>query len=193
MRSSQRDENKGWAVRLARCESAIRKQDEIVSKHTPKFVDLIANATALRVGENNQEKTLQELVELRCPKRELLYLLGMCENRGVTNAQKMTGYDSDSLPRRLRDLEKCADAIERINGHGVPAGWGGTEFGKVLEMSREKRGGVSRIGGFLQLPTCIRDYASLVSHATKYLGGKSDFYLSLAKSLLVKFVREQCG
>lgn len=186
------DGNKVWRVRLAMCESAIRKQDEYVFKHSPRFVDIIVKHTSVRVQKNGQTETLETLVK-RCPQRELLYLLGMCENRGVTNAMRMTGYDSDKLPQKMRDLKQCAAVIERVNGHAVPEGWGGTEFGKMLEMSQEKRGGVGRIGSFLQLPTCIRDYASLVSHATKYLGGKSDFYLSLAKAILVNSIREHTG
>ena len=47
------------------------------------------------------------------------------------------------------------------------------------------------IASFLQLPACLDEYASLVKHASKYLGGKSDFYLSLAKAALVNFVRER--
>ena len=34
-------------------------------------------------------------------------------------------------------------------------------------------------------------HVTLVEHAVRYLGGKPDFYLSLAKSLLVSFVLER--
>jgi hypothetical protein len=106
---------------------------------------------------------------------------------GVTNALKMTGFESDKLPQRLREIEKCSAVIRQLNGHAVVEGWGGTEFGKVLEMARVKRG---VIANFLQLPACLDEYSSLVKHASKYLGGKSDFYLSLAKATLVNFIRE---
>jgi hypothetical protein len=182
----QKNSTADWPVRLATCESAIRKQDEYVLKNSPRFVDIIAKATSVRVEKNGQTHTLDAMCERGCPRVELLYLLGMCENRGVTNALKMTGFDSDKLPQRLREIEECAAVIKQLNGHAVAEGWGGTEFGKVLEMARMKRG---RIASFLQLPACIHEYASLVKHASKYLGGKSDFYLSLAKAALVNFVR----
>ncbi len=178
----------GWPVYLAMCASAIRKQDEYVFKRSPRFVDIIAKATSVRVEKNGQTQTLDAMCERGCSRDELLYLLGMCENRGVTNALKMTGFDSDKLPQRLREIEKCAAVIRQLNGHAVAEGWGGTEFGKVLEMARVKRG---MIASFLQLPACLDEYASLVKHASKYLGGKSDFYLSLAKAALVNFVRER--
>lgn len=142
----------GWPVWLARCESAIRKQDEYVFKHAPRFVDMIVKATLVRVEKNGQTQTLDAMCERGCPRDELLYLLGMCENRGVTNALKMTGFDSDKLPQRLREIEECAAVIRQLNGHAVAEGWGGTEFGKVLEMARVKRG---MIASFLQLPASM--------------------------------------
>lgn len=188
MKTKQSEGKRGWRVRLALCESAIRKQDEYVFKHVPRFVDIIAKATSVRVEENGQTSTLEFLSERGCSRRELLYLLGMCENRGVTNALKMTGYNSARLKQRLREVEACAAALERINGHAVREGWGGTEFGKFLEMAQVKH---STLASFRQLPLQLREYASLVEHAARYLGGKSDFYLSLAKALLASFVRER--
>ncbi len=184
------DNGTGWPVRLAMCESAIRKQDEYVSRRSPRFVDLIAEATAAQVEENGQTGALKFLCEQGSSRRELLYLLGMCENRGVTNAVKMTGYDSVELRKKLRDLRSCASAIWKLNGHAVPQGWGGTEFGKFLEMAEVKRS-PSTLAKFLELPIYLREYASLLEHAFKFLGGKSDFYLNLAKALLVRFVRER--
>jgi hypothetical protein len=184
----QKKSTADWPVRLATCESAIRKQDEYVFKHAPSYVDIIVKATSVRVEENGQTSTLEFLYEQGCPKRELLYLLGMCENRGVTNALKMTGYNSAALKQKLHEVEECASAIEQVNGHAVREGWGGTEFGKLLEMANVKR---STLASFLQLPLHLREYGSLVEHAARYLGGKSDFYLSLAKALLVAFVRQR--
>ena len=185
--TASNDKN-GWPVRLATCEAAIRKQDEYVFKHVPRFVDIIVKTTLAKVEENGQTETLDAMCKQGCPRVELLYLLGMCENRGVTNALKMTGYNSDVLKRKLREIEECAAVIKQLNGHTVAEGWGGTEFGKVLEMARVKRG---MIASFLQLPGCLHEYASLVKHASRHLGGKSDFYLSLAKATLVGFVRER--
>ncbi len=180
---------KGWPVRLALCESAIRKQDEyVLSGSADWWVDTFVNDTTARVEKNRQTGALDFLCKQGCPRRELLYLLGHCENRGVTNASKMTGYDSSEFRQKLRDLRKCADAIWKFNGHAVPHHWGGTAFGMFLETAEVKRGKPGTLAKFLDLPIHLREYASLVEHATTYLGGKSDFYLHLAKALLVKFV-----
>jgi hypothetical protein len=187
-RKKTADNGKGWPVHLAKCESAIRKQDKYVFRRVPRFVDEVVEATAAHVKKNRQTCALDFLCEQGCPQRELLYLLGMCENRGVTNAVKMTGFDPAELRKKLRDLRACADAIWKLNGHAEPQGLGGTEFGQLLEMAEVKR---STLANFLQLPIYLREYASLVDHAFKYLGGKSDFYLNLAKTLLVRFVRER--
>ena len=104
----------GWPVYLAMCASAIRKQDEYVFKRSPRFVDIIVKATSVRVEKNGQTQTLDAMCERGCSRDELLYLLGMCENRGVTNALKMTGFDSDKLPQRLREIEKCAAVIRQL-------------------------------------------------------------------------------
>jgi hypothetical protein len=181
---------KGWPVRLAFCESAILKQDEYIFREAPWWVDTVVNDTAARVEENGQTGTLESLCKQTCPRRELLYLLGMCENRGVTNALKATGYDSSALKQKLRDLRKCADAVWRLNGHAVDAGWGGTAFGMFLETAAVKLVKPSTLAKFLEMPTHLEEYASLVEHAATYLGGKSDFYLHLAKALLVRFVHE---
>jgi hypothetical protein len=116
--------NSGWPVRLAFCESAIRKQDEYIFREAPWWADTIVDDTVVRVKENSQVSTLEFLCKQGCPRRELLYMLGMCENRGVTNASKMTGYDSSELKQKLRDLRACANAVWRLNGHAVPNGWG---------------------------------------------------------------------
>lgn len=179
---------KGWPVRLAFCESAIRKQDEHVFSGSDLWVDTFVDDTAAQVEENGQTGALEFLCKQGCPRRELLYLLGHCENRGVTNALKATGYDSSELKQRLRDLRKCADAVWRINGHAVPNHWGGTAFAMFLEMAAVKDRKPGTLAKFLDLDTHLEEYASLVEHAARYLGGKSDFYLHLAKALLVKFV-----
>jgi len=133
---------------------------------------------------------LESLCEQSCPRRELLYMLGMCENRGVTTALKMTGYDSSELKQKLRDLRECADAVWQVNSHAVPYGWGGTAFGMFLEIAEVKSGKPSTLAKFLDLPNHLLEYASLVEHSARYLGGKSNFYLSLAKALLVRFVHD---
>jgi hypothetical protein len=179
----------GWPVRLAFCESAIRKQDEYVFGES-LWCEAFVNDTASRVEENRQADTLEFLCKEGCPRRELLYLLGMCENRGVTNALNMTGYNSSDLKRKLRNLRECGDSVWKLNGHAVPDGWGGTAFGMFLEMAAVKLPKPSTLAKFLELPMYLREYASLVEHAARYLGGKSDFYLHLAKALLVRFVHE---
>jgi hypothetical protein len=182
--------NNGWPVRLAFCESAIRKKDRHVFKGEPLLVDAVVDATAVRVKANRQSDALEVLCKESCPRRELLYLLGMCENRGVANASKMTSYDSQELRTKLRDIRECADSVSRLNGHSVRAGWGGTEFGKFLEIAAVEVA-PSPLAKFLELPSHLREYASLVDHASRYLGGKSDFYLHLAKALLAHFVHQQ--
>jgi hypothetical protein len=180
---------KGWPVRLSFCESAIRTQDQRMFREVPRFIDMIAEDTAARVKKNRQAETLEFLCKQSCPRRELLYLLGMCENRGVTNALKATGYDSSELKRKMRDLRKCANAVWQINGYAVRNHWGGTAFAMFLEMAAEKNGKPGTLAKFLDLDTDLEEYASLVEHAARYLGGKSDFYLNLAKALLVNFVQ----
>ena len=94
----------GWPVRFAMCMSAVRKQDECVFQRSPGFVDEVVRITEVRVGEaiktnelapagiegNTEINAFDFLCKQGCPKRELLYLLGMCENRGVAKASKMT-------------------------------------------------------------------------------------------------------
>jgi hypothetical protein len=94
--------------------------------------------------------------------------------------------------QKLRDLRACANAVWRLNGHAVPNGWGGTAFGMFLEMAAVEVE-PSTLAEFLDLPTHLREYASLAEHSAKYIGGKSDFYLSLAKALLVGFVHEHAN
>jgi hypothetical protein len=165
---------KGWPVRLAMCESAIRKQDEYVFKRSPRFVDLVVSATEARVKKDEKTDALDLLCERGCPRRELLYLLGMCENRGVTTTVKITGYDSVDLGKVLDNLRAGASAARAINDR---------EFGLFLEMEEH-----STLANFVRLPVDLEAYAALVKHAVKYIGGKSDFYLHLAKALLVDFV-----
>jgi len=45
-------DKKGWPVRLAMCESAIRKQDEYVFREAPQWVDTIVETTAAHVKKN---------------------------------------------------------------------------------------------------------------------------------------------
>ena len=176
-------------MRLASCESAIRKQDEYVLSGSSPWVKTFVDGVTARVKKNRQTDALDFLCKQHCPERELLYLLGMCENRGVTNALKATGYASSELKRKLRDLRKCANAVWRINGHAVSNNWGGTAFAMFLEIAAVKNGKADMLANFLDLDTDLNEYASLVEHAARYLGGKSDFYLNLAKALLVNFVK----
>jgi hypothetical protein len=185
--------NRGWPVRLATCESAIRLQDERMFKSSPRFVDIVVKATEIKVREHQVAGVVEELQKKGCPERELLYLLGMCENRGVGNSLGMTGFDPERLRTQLRRICQAAKKIERINGAGVPERWGGTEFGKFLEFAQEKDRKPGAIAEFLRLPAMLNEYVSLVEHAAKYLGGKSDFYLNVAKAVLVRFVRQHTG
>src|ERR1700730_17955593 len=134
------------------CMSAVRWQDELVFKQSPGFVGEVVSSTEVRVSAaiktnelapagidgNTETNAFDFLCKQGCPKRELLYLLGMCENRGVTKASNMTGYDSAELRTKLRDIRECADSVSRMNGYSVPKGWGGTQFGQVLEISAVK-------------------------------------------------------
>ena len=157
-----RDGENGWPVRLAMCEAAIRKQDEAVFKGNSYFVDEIVRVTEARVREANKTKALalsgktkktqtdafDFLCERGCPRRELLYLLGMCENRGVTNSVKMTGYDAEELRKILCVLRTRADALWAVSCY---------EFGRFLEA--EER---STLFGFLRLPEMLLEYSALV-------------------------------
>jgi hypothetical protein len=185
--------NRGWAVRLATCESAIRSQDEQMLKSSPKFADIVVKATETKIRENQVADVVEELERKGCPKRELLYLLGMCENRGVGNSLGMTGFDPERLRTQLRRIHQAGKKIEKINGADVPEHWSGTEFGKFLEFAQAKDGKPGTIAEFLRLPAMLNEYVSLVEHAAKYLGGKSDFYLNVAKAVLVRFVRQHTG
>jgi hypothetical protein len=180
-------------VRLATCESAIRSQDKHIFETAPSFVDIVVKATETKVLKNQAASVVEELEREGCPKRELLYLLGMCENRGVGNSFSMIGFDPERLRTQLRRICQAAKKIERINGADVPERWGGTEFGKFLEFAQEKKSEPSAIAEFLRLPVMLKEYVSLVEHAARYLGGKSDFYLNIAKAVLVGFVRQHTG
>lgn len=186
------DGNSGWRVRFAMCESAIRKQDEYVFKHVPRFVNAVVLETENRIQEaikNNElaigkfgkrnVDPLKFLCDQGCPRRELLYLLGMCENRGVANSLKMTGFDSESLKKLLDGIHVVADSLWTISGN---------EFGSFLEM--EER---STLFSFLYLPEMLREYASLIEHTVEFIGGKSDFYLHLARARLLSFVKMHTG
>src|SRR5271156_3292822 len=116
--------NRGWPVRLAACESAIRSQDEQMFKTVPSFVNIVVNATKTKVGENQAAGVVEDLRKKGCPERELLYLLGMCENRGVGNSFSMTGFDPEQLQTQLRRIRHAAKKIETINGADVPEHWG---------------------------------------------------------------------
>jgi len=179
-----------WPVNLAECEAAVCDQDEYVFRVVPRFVDSIIEATVKRVLAEGQEQTVDFLCKKGCPRRRLLYLVGMCENRGVTNAYSMTSYRSQELRRKLKAIKKCSKIVSRLNGHDVPAKWGGTEFAKFLGMAEVNTDGANAIAVFLKLPTFLDEYSALVEHAVLYLGGKSDFYLNLAKILVVDFVQK---
>jgi hypothetical protein len=162
-------------------------------KTVPSFVDMIVKATETKIRNNQAASVVEELRKKDCPKRELLYLLGMCENRGVGNSFGMMGFDPERLQTQLRRIRRAAKKIETINGADVPPRWGATEFGKFLEYAQEKNGKPSAITEFLRLPDMLNEYVSLVEHAAIYLGGKSDFYLNIAKAVLVRFVRQHTG
>jgi hypothetical protein len=166
-----------WPVRIAICESAIRKQDEYIFKKIPRFVDLVVAATKSRVYKLGKTDSLESLCDEGCPQRELLYLLGMCENRGVSNAFEMTGFDSRELPKELMRIRECASTIYKLNL---------AEFGMFLIKP-----GNRTLFTFRPLALVLRQYSALVEHAVNFIGGKSDFYLSLAKALLVEFVHER--
>jgi hypothetical protein len=185
--------DRGWPVRLTTCESAIRWKDKEMFESVPNFVDIVVKTTEIKVRKNQAASVVEELQRGGCPKRELLYLLGMCENRGVGNSFGMTGFDPERLRTQLRRIRQAAKKIERINGADVPQHWGGTEFGKFLGFAQEKNGKPSAIAEFLRLPAILNEYVSLVEHAAKYLGGKSDFYLNVAKAVLVLFVWQHTG
>ncbi len=68
---------------------------------------------------------LNFLCEEGCPRRELLYLLGMCENRGVTNSLRMTGFDSEDRKKLVADIRAVADDLWALSGY---------ELGAYLEM-----------------------------------------------------------
>ena len=186
------DGKSGWPVRLAMCESAIRKQDEYVFKHVPRFVDIVVSRSESRIKEaieNNElavgkygKRTvnpLNFLCEEGCPRRELLYLLGMCENRGVTNSVRMTGFDSDDRKKLVAHIRDLADKLWALSGK---------EVGAYLEM--EER---STLFNLLRVPEMLREYAALIEHAVDFIGGKSDFYLHLARARLLSFVRTHTG
>ena len=186
------DGKKGWRVRLAMCESAIRKQDEYVFKHVPRFVDNVIQETENRIQKaikNNELAVgkygkrsvdpLKFLCDQGCPRRELLYLLGMCENRGVANSLKMTGFDSEDLNKLLYTIRLVADDLWTLSG---------SEFGAFLEMEEG-----STLFNLLRVPEMLREYASLIEHAVEFVGGKSDFYLHLARARLLSFVKKHTG
>lgn len=174
------------------CESAIRKQDEYVFKHVPRFVDEVVEQTENRIREaikNNElaigksgkrnVDPLKFLCDKGCPRRELLYLLGMCENRGVTSSIKMTGFDSEELTKLLGAIRILAHNLRSLSRH---------EFGSYLEC--EERSTLFRL---LQVPQMLDEYASLIKHAIEFIGGKSDFYLHVARARLLSFVKERAG
>jgi hypothetical protein len=174
-------------VNLAACEEAIRRQDNYVLKEAPRWVDLVVKFAEEQVEKNEATESLEALTSASCSRRELLYMLAMCENRGVTNALKMTGYESGDLKKKLRHLREASDIAARFNGFGSSE----TEFGKFLDMATDKN--KSLVGKFIDLPTSLSEYVSLLEHSVKYLGGKADFYLSLAKAALDDFITKHTG
>jgi hypothetical protein len=166
-----------WPVRIRMCESAVRKQDEWVFKNDPRFFEAIVAATEPRVVAAGATESLDFLVAEGCPRDELLYFLGGCENRGVTSALAMTHFDSHELPRVLKRIRKSASDIWKLNGGYI---------GHFFEYPEN-----SVLYKFEPLAVTLREYSALVEHAVKYIGGKSDFYLSLAKAMLEEFVRER--
>ena len=160
-------------------------------KTVPSFVDIVVKATETKIRENQVADVVEELERKGCPKRELLYLLGMCENRGVGNSLGMTGFEPERLRTQLRRIRRAGKKIETINGADVPQHWGGTEFGKFLEFAHAKDGKPGTIVEFLQLPAMLNEYISLVEHAAKYLGGKSDFYLNIVCIMSMRVLVDQ--
>jgi hypothetical protein len=176
-RSASKDDKIPWPVKITFCEYAICKHDEWVFKNAPGFVDDVVAATEARVIAVEKMGSLEFLCEKGCPRRPLLYFLGMCENRGVTKAVKMTGFDSEDLNKELRRIRKCVSTIEALNARRFG------DFGHFVGFPEH-----FALCKFLLLPSMLRDYSALVKHAVHSFGGKSDFYLDFAKAVLVKFV-----
>ena len=176
-RSASTDVKIPWPVKITLCEYVICKHDEWVFKNDPRFVDDVVAATEARVIADEKMDSLEFLCKKGCPRRPLLYFLGMCENRGVTNALKMTGFDSEDLNKQLKRMTKCASTIEALNARRFG------HFGHFVGFPEH-----FALCKFLLLPSMLREYSAVVKHAVDFIGGKSDFYLSLAKALLEKFV-----
>jgi len=70
------DGKSGWPVRLAMCESAIRKQDEYVFKHVPRFVDIVVSRSESRIKEAIENN---ELAVGKYGKRTVNPLNFLCE------------------------------------------------------------------------------------------------------------------
>lgn len=169
-----------WPVRFDLCESAVRFEDEYRLKYDPPLVDAGVKYMEARVKEEGQSETLDILVNQGCPRRELLYLLAMCENRGLSKTEMMVGHNSVALRLALKKITKCADMVSDLICGG--------EFGRLLELPEE-----STLFRFLNLPTELQEFATLVDHAVKYIAGRNDFYLHIAKARLANAVLKHTG
>ena len=133
--------------------------------------------TLLKIEEQSAMGSFQDLCKAGCDHTDLLYLLGTCENRGVQSTVKLTGYDSEELTIKLKMIRECARTLEEINKR---------ELGLIIQDTRHFK-------KHDRLPVVLHEYAGLVEHAARHLGGKTDFYLHVAKGRLIHYVREKTG
>jgi hypothetical protein len=166
-----------WPVKFLKAEEAIWCYDEFLRDKMPDVINRIANQTKLRIEEQNAMGCFHKLCKAGCHHTDLLYLLGTCENRGVQSTVKLTGYDSEELTIKLKMIRECAQTLEEINTR---------EFGLFIKDRRHFK-------QHDRLAVTLRQYAGLVDHAARHLGGKTDFYLHVAKGRLIHYVREKTG
>lgn len=169
-----------WSVRFDLCESAVRFQDEYRLEHDQPLVDAAEGLMEARIKEAGQSDSLILLCDKGCPRRELLYLLAMCENRGLSRTDIMLGRNSVAMRKSLKKIEACADDVAHLLCDG--------ELGRILATEEN-----STLFDFVNLPTELQEFAALVDHAVKYIAGRHDFYLNIAKARLVNFVLKHTG
>jgi hypothetical protein len=143
-----------WPLKFLKAEEAILCQDEFFRDKMPYVINRIAKQTELRIEEQNAMGSFQKLCKAGCHHTDLLYLLGTCENRGVQSRVKLTGYDSEELPVKLKMIRECAETLEEINKR---------EFGLFIKDRRHFK-------QHDRLPVTLRQYALLVEHAATHLG-----------------------
>jgi hypothetical protein len=167
----------GWPVNFLMAEDATWGYDQFIREQMPGILAGIANHARQKIEHHNAMGSLHKLGTAGCDDTELLFLLGACENRGVQSAIKLTGYDSEELTAKLKLMVTCAQVIAEINRR---------EFGLLVKDRRHFR-------QHERLSSTLRQYRALVEHAVKHLGGKTDFYLHVAKGRIIHYVREHTG